>query len=265
MDQFKRSIFTSRLCVYNETFTHLGTNAKKPKDKTIVWHEAIAGRRDEDVSSSFHNFLLSFRDAESITMWLDNCSAQNKNWTFLSMIKHTMQKGSINAQEVNLKYFEPGHSFMVPDSTHSKLERSLGRQQGKIFDFNDLLNTFELAGCDVVPLNAGDFTDWESGVSQYSLTKAGTERPHLAKMCWIKFLKGEDQTFMSFKTDYDQFDFRPFNHWKVKFAQNTDPRVQPRGISKTKKDNIVSNALQSKGILAEPPRKQQKPRFSPRN
>ena len=143
------------------------------------------------------------------------------------MIKHTMQKGSINAA----------------DSTHSKLERSLGRQQGKIFDFNDLLNTFELAGCDVVPLNAGDFTDWESGVSQYSLTKAGTERPHLAKMCWIKFLKGEDQTFMSFKTDYDQFDFRPFNHWKVKFAQNADPRVQPRGISKTKKDNIVKQLV----------------------
>ena len=146
MDQFKRSIFTSRLCVYNETFTAIGTHTKRPKDKTIVWHEAIAGRRDEDVTSAFHKFLLTYRDAQILTLWMDNCSAQNKNYTIFTMIRQVMASGTINAREVNLNFFEPGHSFMSADATHSKLEKSLKQKQGKIFYFNDLVNTFVSTG-----------------------------------------------------------------------------------------------------------------------
>lgn len=239
MDQFKKSIFTSRLCVYNETFSILGTKSGKKKDMTIVWHEAIAGRQDEDISSAYCKFFDMHRDAEIITMWMDNCSSQNKNWTFLSMIRDMMNSGSVNATEINCKYFEPGHSFMAADSTHSKLERSLVRQNGKIFDFADLEQTFKDAGCAVTVMKTEDFVDWQSGVSQHLLSKQRNERPYLNNMCWVRFSKDGEEAKMSYKNDFYEETFQNFNYWKKNSTQVKERRIQPRGISKKKKEAIV--------------------------
>lgn len=243
MDQFKRSIFTSRLCVYNETFSTLGSQQAKKKDMAIVWHEAIAGRQDEDISSAFNKFFEIHRDADKITLWMDNCSSQNKNWTLYSMIVDLMNGGSLNAKEINCKYFEPGHSFMAADSTHSKLERSLVRQDGKIFDFTDLVKTFSDAGCAVTTMNFEDFTNWQSSVSQYLLTKAGSARPLLNKMCWVRFCKGEEAASMSFKNDFSDEEFQDFTCWKTNFKQSCEKRAGPRGISRKKKEGIIKQLL----------------------
>ncbi|GFO45362.1 sorting nexin [Plakobranchus ocellatus] len=59
----------------NETISELGKNGK---DTAVLWHEAISGRRDEDIASAFHAYIGSLRDTEKLTMWLDNCSGQKK-------------------------------------------------------------------------------------------------------------------------------------------------------------------------------------------
>ena len=60
MDKFKVNIFTPRLCIFNETFAEVGKKGierqEKAKDTVVVWHEAIAGRCDEDVTSSLITF-----------------------------------------------------------------------------------------------------------------------------------------------------------------------------------------------------------------
>lgn len=88
IDTFKRVLFVKRLVAYHESFVPVG---KKPKalPYAVVWHEATAGRCKEEIISTFFAFLLKNRDAENIILWLDNCSAQNKNWglfTFLVYI-----------------------------------------------------------------------------------------------------------------------------------------------------------------------------------
>ena len=37
----------------NETFSELGKNGKT----AVVWHQAISGRRDEDIASAFHKYV----------------------------------------------------------------------------------------------------------------------------------------------------------------------------------------------------------------
>jgi len=59
MDQFKRSVFTSRLCLDHETFSILRSKFRKKKDMTIIWHEAIAGRQDEDIVRLLQVFQYS--------------------------------------------------------------------------------------------------------------------------------------------------------------------------------------------------------------
>ena len=160
-----------------------------------------------------------------------------------------MASGAINAKDVNLKFFEPGHSFMAADATHSKLEKALKQKQGKIFDFNDLVDTFVSTNCEVIQLNINDFADWESAVSQYFLKQAGDKRPYLAQMCWIRFHRdvnnGEQLQSMSFKTSFEQEEFQAFSYWKKKFdfVQKMDFRVNPRGIQKKKKEEIVTKLV----------------------
>ena len=80
MDQFKTSIFTRRLCLFNETFAEVGKDliygdvetkgkknpeSRKNKTKTykqnnaIIWHEGSSRRKDEDIASAYHKFLFN--------------------------------------------------------------------------------------------------------------------------------------------------------------------------------------------------------------
>ena len=75
MDQFKSVLLMTRLVVFNETISQLG------KDGTytaVIWHEALSGRRDEDIASSFYTWIKSLRDVKTLTIWLDHCIGQNK-------------------------------------------------------------------------------------------------------------------------------------------------------------------------------------------
>lgn len=137
MNQFKRSIFTSRLVVFNETFAPVGCKTNE-RDIAVIWNESISGRKDEDLASAFYQFLVFKRDAESVTLWLDNCSGQNKNWTLFTMLLHLVNnETTTQASTITLNYFEPGHTFMAADSSHARIDKVLKREDGKIIDFND--------------------------------------------------------------------------------------------------------------------------------
>lgn len=80
LDMFKTALFTRRIIAFNESFVPVA-NKHDLKPLAVVWHEAIAGRKREDITSAFHKFFTTYRD---IVLWLDNCAAQNKNWGLLS-------------------------------------------------------------------------------------------------------------------------------------------------------------------------------------
>ncbi|GFN78733.1 Cai-1 autoinducer sensor kinase/phosphatase cqss [Plakobranchus ocellatus] len=63
--EFKTCVFTHRLVALNETISELGKN---DKDTAVLRHEAISGRRDEDIASAFHTYIGSLRDTEKLAM-----------------------------------------------------------------------------------------------------------------------------------------------------------------------------------------------------
>ncbi|CAH1996809.1 unnamed protein product [Acanthoscelides obtectus] len=77
----KESFFVSRLVVFNETFASL----HKDGNICVMWHEAIRGRSATDVASAYYNVIKNSDNVtKKFTFWVDNCSAQNKNWTLYS-------------------------------------------------------------------------------------------------------------------------------------------------------------------------------------
>jgi hypothetical protein len=131
LQMFKRAIFTQRIIAFNESFVPLG---KKPKTKPFacLWNESVSGRKKEDIVSTFHAFFIYNRDLKSFINWLDNCSAQNKNWTLFSYLTNIINSSLIAADSIILRYFEPEHTFMSADSFHHLRNRRFTLLQGNL-------------------------------------------------------------------------------------------------------------------------------------
>lgn len=76
LNTFKEVIFCPRLSVLNECFVRIGKKGKdgfKPQPVSMLWHEAISGRKKEDFISCFYAYFLSKRDNEAFTIWYIPC------------------------------------------------------------------------------------------------------------------------------------------------------------------------------------------------
>ena len=131
----KEAIFTQRLICYNETFSVLMPADKdqktvrkacqKERSACVVWHEALAGRSAEEVSAAFVLYLESAcRDVADVTIWADNCSAQNKSWALLSALLKAVHSKKKRTQRITMKYLETGHTSMSADAVHQTISKT---------------------------------------------------------------------------------------------------------------------------------------------
>jgi len=244
MDTFKTALFTRRIIAFNESFVPLGAS-RKYKPLAVIWHEAIAGRKKEDITSAFCAFLMKYRDIKTITIWLDICTGQNKNWSLFCFLVFRVNSSQTGSDSITLKYLEPGHTFMSADSFHHQVERSL-TQKKKVYDFNDFSSAVESANSgfvDVKRMEAGDFRDKADQSSTFKINKA-TPRPYLRDMSVVKFERGS--TSMAYKTDFTSASFRELKFLTAKATKGmTMPpaRVNARGIPQEKKDDILSKLV----------------------
>ncbi|KAJ8369363.1 hypothetical protein SKAU_G00093910 [Synaphobranchus kaupii] len=107
MPGIKTAIFTRRIVAYHETFASVGKRSNKKKTISVVWHEGTVGRSASEVTSAYATALEKERDTEHIVYWVDNCSAQNKNWCLLSSLVCLVNSNTISTEDITLKYFEP--------------------------------------------------------------------------------------------------------------------------------------------------------------
>uniref|UniRef100_A0A6P7FTT9 Uncharacterized protein LOC114333931 n=1 Tax=Diabrotica virgifera virgifera TaxID=50390 RepID=A0A6P7FTT9_DIAVI len=117
----KNSFFISRLVVFNEIFASLGNG----ENICFMWHKAIRGRSAAaDVTSGYNIMKNLSSKVSKLTFWVNNCSAQNKNWTlYLFIICFVNSEWGPN--EITFKYFEPGHSFMAADTVHGRISSQM--------------------------------------------------------------------------------------------------------------------------------------------
>lgn len=244
MDQYKIVLFTPRIVLFNESFVPVGVNQRQLNPIAILWHEGIAGRKKEDIISSFHAFLLKNRDATTITLWLDNCSAQNKNWRFFTFLVYIVNNCmEISATEIYIKYFEPGHTFMSADSFHHQVEQAMKRY-GNIYDFSDFEKAVQEANSkkvSIISMQPKDFTNWLDCTSQAKLKKINP-RPYLNNIVQVCATRGKNT--LKYWTDYDgeacELNFLTAKSMKTGI---TKPQFRSafRGIPQNKKDTIIKN------------------------
>jgi hypothetical protein len=243
---FKICIFTPRIIAFNETFSCIG---KEGQSAAVVWDESIAGRNSEDVASAYLKFFRVNRDAEEFTIFLDNCSAQNKNCQLFSFFLRCVHQKEFAMKQITLKYFEPGHSFMSADSEHAAAEKAL-RKKGTVLDLVDFAACCSTSKSTSVMMKIEDFLQpkYKPGykldmVSQHKLGKL-TDRPLLAQVVVAQFRRGSSDFF--FKSSFGMTNFKSFNvvsSSSDKLSEDMVFKTTPRGVNPKKKSMIVKNLI----------------------
>lgn len=244
LEMFKSAIFTNRITVYNESFVPVGKNQKRSKPFAALWHEALFGRSKDELISTFYNFFISKRDTKQIILWLDNCSAQNKNWSLLSFCIYMVNSDKIVANNIILRYFEPGHTFMAADSFHHRVELSMQRMGNKLYDFADFAEAVKRASphTTVLAMDLNHFFIWEDYSSQYKLSRI-QPRPYLHDMVEVEFTRGT--LSMQYKNDFNAnpAEVNVITSKITKSGILPEPKKQSKvqGVLAEKKKNILKN------------------------
>lgn len=158
-------------------------------------------RKREDIVSAFYTFFLKNRDKEFITIWLDNCCGQNKNWCLFTFFIYIVNTDEVNLRSLTIKYFEHGHTFMSADHFHHPVEKSL-KQTRTVWDFSDYVQSAQNAtkDTDVVTLQINNFYDWKDVSSKYKFLKT-TPRFYLKDLSMVTFSRGKRT--LKYKTSFD--------------------------------------------------------------
>lgn len=247
----KICMFTSRLISFNLTFALLKPskeNAKEARrdsnvgasEKAILWHEACAGRDGEDIVSAYWSWLLEQRDKRYITLYADNCTAQNKQWALFTCLLFAVNSDFITARAIQMKFLESGHTFMSADSVHHKCEMALRHKQ--VADFADFEKEISTT-VKTKTLSHVDFADWPNGVSRHKMNQF-EDKPRMSDIVVACFRRGSKE--MLFKYSHTDEEFRGYSLLKRNFEFTNLPppaRKLPRGINTDKKNGIVDNLI----------------------
>ena len=241
MPGVKSCVFTRRIVAFHETFASVGKGKNKKNTISVLWHEGIAGRSAAEITSAYMAALEKERDVRHIILWVDNCSAQNKNWCLLSSLVTLVNSDTTSLEDITLKYFEPGHTFMSADSFHHGVEQQIRKcPGGVVYDFDDFVNVVASSNSrkvDVVLMQNANVLDWRDRHSTSKVKKAKATK--LGEMAEIQLRRGSNSLF--YKQSHIETEFTEIDFLLKKFIPTipTLLRPQDRGVDEVKKRDIV--------------------------
>ena len=149
-------------------FCPSGENKRFPATG-VLWHEGLSGRNDEDVSSAYAK-ILQLPQYKNFTTWVfcvDNCAGQNKCWTLFTLVQLLNEDNNI--EKVTLKCFIAGHTFMMADHFHRRVEKEI--KCAEVLDFKDFKKCV-IRARDAIEMKIHDFKQYTNGLSQDQQSKS---------------------------------------------------------------------------------------------
>ncbi|EDS27200.1 conserved hypothetical protein [Culex quinquefasciatus] len=189
LEGLKTVVFSQRLVAYNETFAPVGSYAETQPVLPCLWTEATAGRASENILSTFIKFLKHHKTVREITLWMDNCSAQNKNWNLFGFLILFLNSAETDTKTLNIKYFESGHTFMAADSFHAAVEKQMKSSPPLTYpDFEEVVHRSK-RNVEVLSMGVEDFIELDFNISQYTLNQL-KPRPYIDNIRLVQLTKG---------------------------------------------------------------------------
>lgn len=91
----------------------------------FMYDESVAKKSQNEVISFLHFYLqnLLSQGVETLYLFVDNCSSQNKNNAIIQYLYNIIQSNAFKLETVIQRYPEPGHSFLPCDRCFSLIEQ----------------------------------------------------------------------------------------------------------------------------------------------
>lgn len=247
----KTIVFSQRVVAFNETFAPIGAYARQYPVVACIWPESVGGRGANDILSCFQQVILKYGHLSKLTLWLDNCSAQNKNWNLFQHLALLLNNEDIRLKKVVLKYFESGHTFMAADSFHAAVEAAM--RKDRVITFDDFKEVVQKAkkNVEIIDMQPHDFFKTELTVTQYTLTQIHP-RPYIDIIRKIEFKKGRYDIGYSSSVNSKQLTYcMLFTKKQQKLTSGKDFSLErylhrqkhPRGIDENRKTVLLSVVL----------------------
>lgn len=114
--------YSRKYAVFNFTVYESGTQ----NGYCYIWGEADGKRGSCEIATCLYNYLkeLDNRAVNTLLLYCDNCTGQNKNKVIFSMFKHFLEQ-SKNLKVIQINYLLAGHTYMPVDSMHAVIEREV--------------------------------------------------------------------------------------------------------------------------------------------
>ena len=104
---------------------HIGDNNK---GYMFLWHKRVSKRGGNKITLRLYKAVTcKIFYKKKMTIWSDNCIAQNKNKIMLFLYIYLVKKGYFD--EVYQKYLVSGHSFLSCDRDFAKIDRINAKPQ----------------------------------------------------------------------------------------------------------------------------------------
>ena len=128
-------------------------------------------------------------EADRVTVWLNNCCYQNKNY-----IHAAATNGYVQFDEVVFKYSVAGHSMMAADSYHRRMEGEFKEMQ-VVLSFRHITDAFRSTdkNCVTNTLLNNQFLAFPDDRFFSLLGKATTT---ISQICAVKFSRGSQKIMM---------------------------------------------------------------------
>ena len=157
----QKCLFSQRINTYNLTFAHIHGATKTNGHFAVIWHDAIGGKKNFHLATAYWKFIERISEQhpliEKLVLIMDNCSYQNKNFfLFATMVRACH---ILTFKKIELKYVEPGHSYMAADSINASISKYL-KKHPNIFNFNDFEKAVQFCIVDQVGLITIDPNDF---------------------------------------------------------------------------------------------------------
>ena len=130
----------------------------------------------------------------------------------MTTILTLVNSDTTSREDITLKFFERGHTFMSADSFHHGFEQQMkNRPGGVVYDFEDFVSVVASSNSrkvDVFQLENANMLDWRDGHSTTKVKKA--QAPKLGEMAEIQVQRGSKSLFFKqfhTETDVTELDF----------------------------------------------------------
>jgi hypothetical protein len=149
-------------------------------------------------SSEIGTGLMSYMNnlpthVKHVTTYSDTCGGQNRNQFVASAMLYIVNK--TNIETVDMKYMEPGHTYLEADSMHSTIERA--RKHKKVYTTEEWGVLIQMSRNKPKPYNVKiqkfydifDLTSLGKVVMQNRTVNTKEETVNWLKLKWLKFDK----------------------------------------------------------------------------